>query len=352
MKKKINKIFDYITKITIIRQNKQLILSYLANGLKRGNNLLTLINKYKETLNDNKEEKVIKNILNKINDIIDSQGTNTPDILYKVGLLTEKEYIIVSNYNELHLGLEVVLKMNKQKNNFNMAILLFLFPPFLVTIGLFIFQPELKSFAYSVLQPINEQSTTMIRIPSYLETRTAFGLSILGFILFYSFIIYSIEFIKKYYPEKYFLFFKLSEKEFIVNTFSALLNLRKSGKSYTQSYKILKDTTKDTIVKKYYSEVYELTKQGKIQAIYEISKKFNMSNFNLSYFKIGVLNNDLDNTIDTILEYNEEKYNKQVARLVKFLPLIGEIIMTLIIVKPLIDIIMVTTVGAMNFTLS
>jgi len=337
---------------TVLKQNKNLILTYFSSGLKRGNSLLMLILKYKETLDPNlKDEKLIISILDKIKNIIDEKGSNTSAILYEVGLLNEKEYLIVSNYNELYIGLELVLKMGKQKNNFNLAILLLFFPPLVVLVALFIFQPELKDFAYNAIEPINAQSKTRILIPAYLEDRWFFGIFISIYLSVYFSIMYSIELIKEKKPELYFKLFRLAEKEFIVNTFSSIINLRKSGKSFSQSYNILSTTSKDTFIKKFYTEVYNETVNGNINGIYKISNQFNMEKFNLSYFKIGVLNNDLDNTIDTILEYNTEKYDKQIALLVKYLPLVGEVVMTIILLKPLIDIIMVTTVDVMNFTL-
>jgi hypothetical protein len=337
---------------TILKQNKNLILSYFSNGLRRGHNLLTLLLKYKETLDPKqRDETYIISILDKIKNIIDEKGTNTPSILHEVGLLTEKEYLIISNYNELYIGLDLVLKMNKQKNNFNLAILLLFFPPFIVLVGLFLFQPELRDFAYETIEPINAQSKTRITIPPYLEDRWFFGIFIIIYLSVYLSIMQGIEYIKQKYPHLYFKLFRLAEKEFIVNTFSSIMNLRKSGKSFSQSYLMLSTTTKDTFIKKYYTDVYNETVGGNIHGIYKISKEFNMENFNLSYFKVGVLNNDLDNTIETILEYNTEKYDKQVALLVKILPLVGEVIMTIILLKPLIDIIMVTTVDVMNFTL-
>lgn len=350
-----NNLINFVTKFserTVLKQNKNLILSYFSSGLKRGNSLLTLILKYKETLDPNlKDEKLIISILDNIKNVIDEKGTNTSSILYKVGLLTEREYLIVSNYNELYIGLELVLKMGKQKNNFNLAILLLFFPPLVVLVGLFIFQPELKDFAYNAIEPINAQSKTRILIPSYLEDRWFFGIFIIIYLSIYFSIMYSIELIKEKKPYLYFKIFRLAEKEFIVNTFSSIVNLRKSGKSFSQTYNILSSTTNDTFIKNFYTKVYNETINGNINGIYKISNEFNMEKFNLSYFKIGVLNNDLDSTVDTILEYNTEKYDKQIALLVKYLPLVGEVIMTIILLKPLIDIIMVTTVDVMNFTL-
>jgi len=347
-----HKFKKFLIKQTIIKQNKPLILSYLASGLKQGNNLLTLITRYKETLNiTDSEEKHIIGILDEIEHIIKTKGTNTTYILYQVGLLSENEYLIISNYNDLYIGLELVLKMNKQKNNFSWAITLFFFPSFIVLLGLLIFQPELKAFAYNALEPINSQSKTLIKIPAYLEDRTAYSIGLTLFITFYVFIMYSINMVKRFKPTKFFKFFRLAEKEFIVNTFSALINLRKSGKSYIQSYKILSETTKDILTRTFYLKIYEASKEGNNASLYLIGKEYNMNKFNLSYLKIGTVNNDLDTTIETIYDYNLEIYQKQIKRLVKFLPLIGEIIMTIILLKPLIDIIMVTTVGAMDFTL-
>jgi len=348
----IQKIKKYIIKKTIIRQNRRLILSYLADGLKRGSNLLTLIIKYKETLNPkNIEEKIIIKLLQEIENIIKTKGTNTTYILYQVGLLNEKEYLIISNYTDLYLGLEVVIKLSKQQNNFNWAIALFFFPPFLVLIGLLIFQPELKEFTYNALAPINQYSTTRIVLPHYLENRTFFAMGTVFFLMVYFAFMYFIVMIKNFKPLIYFKIFRLSEKEFIVNTFSALLSLRRSGKSYIQAYKILSETTNDKFISNFYNEIYVDGKNGNNKCILDVSKKYNMDKFTLSYFKTGTINNDLDNTIQTILSHNQNIYKKQIARLVKYLPLVGEIIMSIILLKPLIDIIMLTTVGVMNFTL-
>jgi len=112
-----HKFKKFLIKQTIIKQNKPLILSYLASGFTR----------YKETLNiTDSEEKHIIGILDEIEHIIKTKGTNTTYILYQVGLLSENEYLIISNYNDLYIGLELVLKMNKQKNNFSWAITLFI----------------------------------------------------------------------------------------------------------------------------------------------------------------------------------------------------------------------------------
>lgn len=344
-------IFVYLAKKNVIRQHKPLLLNYISNGLKQGNNFLTLIEQYKSTLSNTQEEKIIISLLDNIINNIGINTTNTSQVLKEVGLLNDKEFIIVSNYTNLYTGLDLILNLNKQKNNFNLAILLLFFPPFIVTILLFIFQPEIRDFAYNALSSINEYSTTKITIPVYLEDRYFFGYTILFIIFLYSSILYFINYIKEKHTYTFFRFFRLSEKEFIINTFSSIRSLRESGKSFTQSYKILSSTSKDIIIKKFYNEVYEQSQQGNKKALYDISKKFNLDKFNLSYFKIGILNNDLESSINTILEYNEIRYEKQIKFLIKVLPMIGEIIMTIIIVKPLIDIIMVTTVGAMKFTI-
>ena len=122
-----------------------------------------------------------------------------------------------------------------------------------------------------------------------------------------------------------------------------------SGLSLIDAIHVINVNTKDILTKRILSEVERSMEKGEDFSI--ALEKYVTDYATIAYVKSGEKTNQIENSLGMIIAHNEHLHEKSIARMVVWLPLVGEIIMTIVLLWPLIDILKVTTIGAMNFTI-
>lgn len=343
-----NKMDYLIYKKMLLRKNRIYIFNYIAQGLKNGSSFKELVISISYGL---KEKNVyLYNSLSLILREMEDNGLSDMEAMYKIGFIDEIELRSISGISksEPYKAYEFIINRATNQNNLKWGVGMLCFPVIIVLIGYIIFQPELKALTEELLAPINSLSTKKIAIPGYFNDRSTF----VGYLFLVIFLIASfggfITYLKKHNQKWLFKLFRIYEREFVINNFAVFLSLIKSGTSPIKAIEILADNKTDILSKTIFGEIAENQHQG-LKSINQVFADYDMDQATVAYIRSGEDNNALLKSLETTLSYNEEKYEKLTKILVKILPLIGEIIMTIAILIPLIDIINVTTVGTLRF---
>jgi type II secretory pathway component PulF len=341
------KVDRFIYKSLFLKRNRLYIFNYIAQGLKNGSSFKELIESISIGM---KKNKYLYDTLTEILEEMETNGLSDMEAMYKVGFITEIELNSISGISksEPYKAYEFIIKRSKSQSNLKWGVGMLFTPVILVLIGYIIFQPELKALTEELLAPINNLSTKAIEIPQYFNDRSTF-IGYLGLVIGIMLILWGwIEYLKRYNQALLFKIFKIYEREFVINNFAVFLSLLKSGTSPIRAIEILSDNKNDILTKKIFENIKKEQEIGR-KNLNEVFDDYGMDKATIAYIRSGEDNNALTKSIETALLYNEEKYDKLTKVLTKILPLTGEIIMTIAILIPLIDIINVTTIGTMKF---
>lgn len=339
----------YLYKKTKFWSERFHLFTYISQGLRNGGTTKELLQSI--LIEYQKEKKVymskmIENTLYQMEEM----GSTDAEAMQKAGLITIMELRSVEHISksEPYKAMNFLNNRMKNENNIKWAVGMLFFPTILVLLGYIIFQPELKDLTLQLLEPVNSVSKKAIEIPSYFNDRGAFlfyfGLVLAAMFSFFGFVNY----LEKNNIPLLFKLFKIKEREFIINNFEIFLSLLKSGQSPMRAIELLSDSNNTFIAKKIFGEMRLGLQEGDLY-MHEILSAYKVDSATVSYLRSGEENNFLIESIQSIVDYNNERYEKLVKILTKTLPLIGEIIMTIAILLPLIDIINTTTIGTMNF---
>jgi hypothetical protein len=350
IKKYYNLLYYFFYNLLRFNKDRYSLFSYLAQGVKNGgvtNELLeAILIEYKKSKNT-----FISKYIEKTLFYMQEEGNTDAEAFFNSGLINFREFksIETISVDEPERAFVFINERVKSQNNLKWAVGMLFFPVLLVSFGYLIFQPELKDMAEQMLSPVNNISSKKIEIPIYLQDRTMFFTLFIGLLTmmfsFFGFIYY----LQKRNIKLLFKLFKIKEQEFILNNFELLLSLLKSGQSAMKSIEILTNNENNDIVsKQIFEEMREGLKTGEVQ-IFEILSKYSIDPATISYIRSGEMNNYLIESLNMVIDYNKEKYDILTKRLTKILPLVGQIAMTIFILKPLLDIIIVTTTGTLDF---
>lgn len=343
-----NSINMYLYKKLKLNKKRIFIFNYLEQGLKNGSSIKTLLDSISISLY--KSDKYMYDIILDVLDSMEKNGYSDTESLYRAGLISHSELNAISGISESepHKAYEFIINKNKNESNLKWGVGMLVAPVIIVLIGFIIFQPELKSLTEELLSPVNNISTKKIEIPAYFESRDVFVYALLGVLSLIGLFSFIINLLKKYKIKYLFKVLKIYEREFVINSISIFQSLIKSGHSPIKAINILSSDDNDTVTKTIFKDI-KFNQDHGLMNINEVLSKYNIDEATIAYIRSGEDNNDLEKSLSIVLDYNQLKYEALTKILVKVLPLIGEIIMTLVLLKPLIDIINVTTIGAMNF---
>ena len=341
-------IFEKIYREIKFKKDRFLLFTYISEGLKNGDNFSELLKTINESYKDN--NKYIHKYINDTLYFLEEMGESESESLYKASIITFEEKISVENIfnSEPYKAMNYLNAKSSNENNLKWSIGMLFFPTIFILLLYIIFQPELKAMTDQMLAPVNNLSLTKIEVPIWFQNRLIF-IEILASVLFVMFSLFGfIEYLKHKNIPLLFKLFKIKEREFILNNFEVIQSLLISGQSLMKSIELLSERDRDIVTRKIFNEIKKAMQEGD-QFMYEILKKYNIDYATISYIMSGEKNNGMSRSISSVISYNRGRYESLIGKLSKILPLIGEIIMTFIILLPLISIINVTTIGVMNF---
>lgn len=347
--KTLKKLYNLFYEKTKFNAEKKHLFIYLAQGTRKGGSVVALLEsiypEYKKLGLKMMEEKVEKALV-----FMEEGGLNTAEAFFQSGLFssTDKTAFEAIAKTSMDDAFEHLISTNKSKNEFKYAIMMLFTPVLFVLMGYIIFMPEIRGFAESLLEPVNAVSSTKIELPYYFKDRTIF---VIGFFTILSIAIganYIVERLKITNPALLFKYIKLIEREFIVNNFTLIMQLMNSGLSLENAVEVIRKETKDPLAIRILGDAQKDAMLG--YSFSHTIEKYISDYATISFLKSGEKTNQIEASLDMILDHNKLLYEKTIARLVVWLPLTGEIMMTIILLIPLIEIINTTTIKAMNFT--
>ena len=343
-----NKLKTFLYYSFFFNSDRNYLFTFLSQGLKNGGTtkelLQAIVYEYEKS-----KKLILVNYITETLKYMEQYGYSDSEAMKMSGIISEIEYMAIQHISksEPHKSLMFIIEKTKNQNNFKWAVGMLFFPVVFVLFGYLIFQPELAKMTLDMLAPVNSLSTKKIEIPPYFESRYFFGTLLFFTLSFITSLFLFIEFLKRKNQKLLFKLFKIFEREFIINNFEIFLSLLKTGQSQMKAIEILSENP-DIVSRIIFTKIKESMSEGN-KNIYEIFGEYGIDSATISYIRSGEMNNYLIESVDMALEYNKLRYEKLVKILSKALPLIGEIIMTIALLKPLIDIIQVTTVGTLSF---
>jgi len=332
---------------SIDQEERELLLKFFAKGIERGIslNLLIKVKSEEYTLSGKIEYlKLMNNLLKKVND----DGENITKSMYELNIINDYEFSILDSSPRMDDALEYILGSNSNNRQMNKIILSLFLPPLLGSLILIIGQPYLYELGHSIVDPINNLAKeSNIQIPVYLNDKITFIKMFIIFLLTTIGFLSFMKIIKRYYIKQYFQLFPFTEKETTLEIMTNIYNLHKTGFSIGQSIDMLSKQNTKSFNNKIFSEMNDVLKTGNMN-LHLILNKYGFDPFTVGLFKIAETTSDFKEMLEDIITYNNERYNIMLKRLKTFVPLIGQLLMTAVILKPILDLIMLSTVGIMN----
>lgn len=278
------------------------------------------------------------------------KGKTLVDTLYKYGILTEREYHILKNSRDgLANGIERILEAQKRNQKSKSAFLLMFAPPGLMLLTLYFSQPQVYAIIDKMLEPIRSAGATPPPIPAYMKDPTIY---LMGNILYFGALaaLFVIVFIvKKYYPKKYLSMFPIVEEEYTYDIIRSLKTVMEGGGlNLTNAAKALSLGEKDNIRKSLFNDIYESIMRGKVK-MYEVLEEYSVNYNTVSAVRIGEEAKDLNLGLMIALEDIQKRYERDIAIFMKVAMWSGQLGMLGVAIKPMIDILLIMSVGQLNF---
>lgn len=335
---------------TRFKHDKKHLLLYMSQGLVHGSSNTKLLESMQMEYRK-RDMDVMDRMVTIAIDNMEVKGYELGEAFYSAGMFSSAEkttYNAVSKSSPSE-ALEHINKQNKYKNEFKYAVLMLIFPLSVVLSGYLIFMPEVRAFALDMLEPINAVSKDPIPMPAYFEDRTIFAVGLISLLSLAFGAHWLVDWAKKNNPAGLFASIKLIEREFVLNSFILLSQLMKSGLSVSRSVEVILENTTDPVVRRIFTEIKEHGELGGDMS--DVLDRYLTDYATVSYLKSGENSDQIEASINMALSHNEILHEKLVSKLIVWIPLAGEMMMTLVLLLPLLDIIILTTSGTMNFTI-
>jgi len=343
-----NKKYDQLKKYFFTKRQKAFILILLKYTEKSGASLRTgIINKIKEARN--KKNVLIEYILMRVLYYMDIEGYKIVDAMFAGGLINQKEKSILQKSRTFSQGINQITNLDKRKSKLVIYNLMLFGPFYIALVVLLATHSTVKNVLMSMVKPIVDAGGKAPPLPHYMQDpslyifyNVAFFTLLFGVLGFYYYC-------KYYNLPLYFKVFILNEQEKVLEILENLSSLLNSGINMTDSVKILLDDEKDIVKKKLYSEIYKNFIKGNI----ELSQIFEY--YNVDYSTIGLIStgentHNITETLKNAKDSLEESYNLYMKIYGKIAFTGGQLLMGVVIIKPIIDILLYTSIQQLNFS--
>ncbi len=326
-----------------------------------------LLNKIKAISNSGQEEKkaIINKItefekrkkynlvyiLNKVKNEIDN-GKKIVDALYECKIINAGEYYILKNTKgSIAIGIDKIIEIHSKSSKSLMAFILMLLPPAIMLVALLASHGEVKEVLDNMMKPIISAGATPPEMPHYLVDNTnyiIFNVAFFGFLILSAISLYVI---KNYFPKKYLTIFPIIQQEYMLDLLKAIQNVSKGGgMNISNTAKALAMGQSNNVKKLILEEIVDETQNGRIY-ISHILDAYGVNYSVCSNISIGEDAGNINNGLLIAISELESEYNRNIKLFLKSGMWIGQISMILIAMKPMIDIMILVSVGPLNFKL-
>jgi type II secretory pathway component PulF len=325
---------------------------YLLNYIKAISNSgqdekLAINNKIEEYSKRNKPFLALT--LRSVKEEID-RGKKFAIALKNAGLLTEREYhILVNSKGGMSQGIDKIIETNKKSSKSMAAFMLLFLPPSIMLLALLFGHDAVKGVLNNMLAPIRDSGGTPPPIPEYLmDPSTYIFFNVLYFTILFG-AIFGMVMIKKFMPKKYLRIIPIIEEEYMLDILKSIKTVTMGGGiNMANAAKALASGEPNNIKRLLLEKIVERTSFGK-ERISEVFEEFGANYNTVSSLKIGEDSNNINIGLDIALDDLESRYERDIKTFLKIGMWGGQLGMIGIAGKPLIDIMLLMSVGQLNF---
>jgi len=283
------------------------------------------------------------------------KGTKISTALFKAGIINENEKDILEKAKSLDKGLERIININKTDSQIVIGMLLLLSPPLILITALLIGRPYIEQILTNMVQPIIDVGGQPPPLPPYLTDNKIllmwnilmWGATIVYFGMLYLF--------SKSKPKYYFQLLPLLNYKYSYEILKNIKDFIDSGLSVSDTVEILSKIEKNPIKRNMYREMSKRFKQGRNDPISSVLEENGINLITVMLVQQGEMGTGSGKNYHkyiTIAEHEADvKYHKYVKTFVKASFWIGQFLMMGVALKPLVDVLLYTSIQQMNFKL-
>lgn len=326
-----------------------------------------LLNKIKAISNSGQEEKkAIENkiieykkrkkyylayILEKIK-IETDNGKKLIEALYKSKIINAGEYYILKNTKgNISIGIDKIIDSHNKSNKAKIGFILMLLPPAIILLSLLFSHDIVKEVLNNMMAPIVAAGAKPPEMPNYLinnKNYIIFNVAFFGLIIG---IFTTIKIVKKYYPKKYLSIFPIIQEEYMLDLLKSIQNVSKGGgMNISNTAKALSLGQDDNVKKLILDEIVDKTANGHV-FISPILDEYSVNYSICSNIAIGEDSADINRGLLIAITELETEYERDIKIFLSASMWIGQLSMIGIAMKPMIDIMLLVSVGPLNFSL-
>lgn len=280
------------------------------------------------------------------------KGIPLVEALKRTGIINNREYHILKNTKgSISTGINKIIETGEKSSKSMAAFMLMLIPPSIMLLTLVFTHDLVKQILMDMLSPIRSAGGTPPEIKPYLlEPNIYYMWSGIFFGVIFSVII-GLLIVKKYYPKKYLSLFPIIEEEYVLDILKSIRTVSSGGGiNMANTAKALQDGEPNNVKNLIFSEIVKRTSSGR-EKISEVFEDFGINFDTISSIKIGEDANSINLGLDIATTELEKKYERDINFFLKSSMWIGQFSMIGIAGKPMIDIMLLMSVGQLDFKL-
>lgn len=341
---KIERFFDKMRPIS--KGEKDFFLSYLKSGDLGGISSKDLLEIKKDEYLHLKRY-IMADMVDKLLGEV-RRGVGLAEALQAIEVITESEYLTLTKSRSLSAGIDRITEKKKEAGGANGLLLLFFVPPIGITHLLLWTHGQVKDVLLKMTEPLREMTTKSVEIPGYLLDPTTYYIygGLLHIILFGSIITFIV--LKKINVPMYLKFLPYRRYEYTIDILHTIKSLKEAGISLSDSVKISIMGENDKIKLDIYKDIELSLKTGKGQ-LADILAKYHLDFTSIGFIRTGEKTKRFDQLLSIAEGEIKDRYERILKKLHPIAKFGGQVAMLGIAFKPMVDIMILTSIGQMDF---
>lgn len=288
-------------------------------------------------------------ILQEVMELIES-GKTFADALLGPKVITEREYHILKNSKGgLANGIDKIIETSQKSNKSTLAFMYLVGPPALILLLLYFSHGAVKNVLWNMLEPIRATGATPPEIKAYLLDPTVYLLGNIAFFTLLFSVMALMYFLKHKAPKKFLGIIPIIEEEYTLDVLKSIRTVMSGGGiNISNAAKALANGEPNNIKKMIFEEIVKRTSNGK-KELSQILEDFNVNYNTVSSIKIGEDSNNIDIGLKIAVDELELRYERDINIFLKVGLWGGQFGMILIAGKPMIDMLLLMSVGQLDF---
>jgi len=340
----IERFFDKLRPIS--KSEKNFFLSYLKSGDLGGISSKELLDiKYDEYIYLKRYvmADLMQSILLEV-----KRGLNLPEALKNSKIISESEYLTLIKSNSLSSGIDRITEQKESSGGAMNLILLFFVPPTIIVHLLLWSHDAVKNVLLNMTEPLREMTSKSVEIPHYLlDPTTYYVYGGIYHIIFISFII-TILILRKINIKLYFKILPFRRFEYTIDIIHSIKSLKEAGISLADAVKISIMGETNSIKLAIYSDIQDSLRSGKSN-LADILWNYNLDFTAIGFIRTGEKTKRFEELLVIADNEIKERYQSILEKFKPFAKIGGQVFMLGIAFKPMVDIMILTSIGQMDF---